>query len=77
MKKECFGTCVDNPFETVEELSDIIENAHEITKRTFIKRCEVDSEIKAQMRRFPYDYVYYKNGNIYFYTWSVIEHFFK
>lgn len=76
-KKQCIGTCVGNPFETIEELSAIIDSAREITKNTFLKHCEIEEDIKASMKRFPYDYSYYKNKDIYFFTWSMIEHFYK
>jgi len=77
MKKEFIGDCVGNPFSSVEELSDIIDNAKEITKQTFLKLCDVHEDIKQQMRKFPHDYTFFKNKEIYFFQWSMIEHFFK
>ena len=75
-KKVFIGTCVDPPFD-LETQDEIIENAKEITKRTFFKYCEVDGETRRLMNDFPSDFEYYKYGDIYFFTWSAIEHFFR
>lgn len=74
--KDFIGTCVSNPFESLDELEVITDNAREVDKREFLDICEIDDEIKAQMREYPHDYGFYKSGDIYFYTWSCIEHFF-
>ena len=75
--KRYIGNCVDNPFENVELLLSIIDNAKEIKKNTFLKACDVDKETQKQMRKFPRDYSYQKNGNVYFYVWSAIEYFYR
>lgn len=77
MKKEYFGDCVNNPFNTLENLCLVIDNSKEITKQTFMRNCFVEDEIKKEMRTFPNDYTYYKNRGIYFYVWSMIEYFYK
>jgi len=74
--KEYQGCCVDNPFGRIELLVETVENAIEITKQTFLRHCFVHPDILAQMRQFPNDYTFSKYKNIYFYTWSAIEHFF-
>ena len=76
-RKESIGTCVDNPFSSVEKLTDIIERGKEISKKHFLDSCNVPDEIQADMLRFPRDYRYYKSGNVMFYEWSAIEHFFR
>ena len=74
--KEFIGTCVENPFHRIETLCEIVDNAREITKETFLSHCFVHPETLAQMKQYPHDYEYYKYKNIYFYTWSAIEYFF-
>ena len=66
-----------NPVWDTNYLSEIIDEAKEITKQTFLKGCCIDSELKQEMKEYPYDYTYYKYKDIYFYTWSCIEHFYK
>ena len=82
--KTPFGSCVDNPFDSVDELIEIIDNATEITFEEFIVECdtsglgfEFDQCLKCTMRDYPNDFSYYRNEGIYFYVHSAIEHFFK
>ena len=77
MKGEFIGTCVENPFDRIELLVEVVENAKEITKRTFLKNNCVHPDIIKEMRRFPNDYMFYRNKNIDFYEWSAIEHFYE
>ncbi|KKM80289.1 hypothetical protein LCGC14_1341400 [marine sediment metagenome] len=74
--KQFQGTCVGNPFNSVEELCSVIDEAHEIKMGTFIRNCKPDPELKKEFRRFPRDFTFHKNRGIYFYTWSMIEHFY-
>lgn len=74
--KEFRGTCVDNPFGRIETLVKVVENAIEITKQTFSRRCFIHPEITSEIRKYPRDYEFYKYKDIYFYTWSAIEHFY-
>ena len=75
--KNFIGTCVENPFERLEILIKVIDSAKEITKATFLKHCYIYSNILREMKQFPYDFSFYKYNNIYFYTWSAIEHFYQ
>ena len=75
--KQFIGDCTSNPLADVNVLSDVIDNAVEITKRTFLKYCDVNEELLKDMRRFPNDYTFYKNGSLYFYQWSAIEYFYS
>jgi len=75
--KEFIGTCVENPFGRIETLVKIIDNAREISKRSFLRQTCVHPDIIKEMRRFPNDYEFYQHKDICFYTWSAIEHFYK
>lgn len=77
MKAQFIGTCVDNPFRTFEMLIVVIGVAVEIKKATFLRACAVDHLKRADFKRFPNDYSFFKSGNVYFYEWSAIEHFYK
>lgn len=70
------GTCVGNPFDDIDILCQVIEDAREITKQTFLRRCDVYPDTKKEFTKWPRDYTFYKNKNVYFYTWSCIEHFY-
>ena len=79
MKLQFIGNCVGNPFSTVEELSNIIDNAREIKKETFLKHCDIDImprictySLEEAMKKFPYDFTFYKFKKIYFYAHSSI-----
>ena len=82
--KQFIGTCVENPFEDIGTLTDIVENrAKPISKRVFLQKCDVAQEVVIAMRTYPYDYEFYQSEIpftkqvIYFYTWSAIEHFYS
>lgn len=74
------GDCIRNPFETLEKLQQVIADAKEITKQTFMKHCESYKMLLDEMKRFPHDYTFYKSlfeGHvIYFFEFSRVEHFY-
>jgi len=82
--KTFIGTCVDNPFDTMGALVNVVENyAKPISKQTFLKHCLIGAELKADTARFPHDYEFYKSKiwldnpyHIYFYIHSAIEYFY-
>jgi len=76
-KKEAFGTCVSNPFDTFEELEVVIDDAIEITMEEFLEECNVDCITFSNMQEYPNDYQFYRTGSIYFFKWSAIETFFR
>jgi len=75
--KDFVGTCVENPYSQIETLCDIVENAVEITKQTFLKHCFVHPDILKAMRQYPNDYEFFRCANVYFYRWSAIECFYE
>ena len=75
--KEFIGTCVENPFGRIETLVEVTENAQEITKPTFLRKCCIHPDTLKEMRQYPNDYEFYRFKDIYFYTWSAIEHFYS
>ena len=76
-KKEFIGTCINNPFSTRSKFEKVMDNAVLISKAKFLKNCDVVEEIKDNIKRFPNDFGFYQSGEVYFFTWSSIEHFFK
>ena len=78
--KQFQGTCVDNPFRTLDRLNEVIDGGKEISRAMFVAQCNINTEggfLRDLMKEYPRDYVYYKSiDGIYFYTWSAIEHFF-
>ena len=72
-----FGSCVSNPFGSVERLDKVVDNARPINKARFMHSCDVPDDVQADMRRFPHDYTFYQHEGIMFYEWSAIEHFFR
>lgn len=76
--KTFIGDCVGNPFRNIDKLSRVIDEARQITRRTFLKHCDVGEELKKQTLEYPHDFSYWQFQNrIYFFTHSCIEHFFK
>lgn len=77
--KTFIGTCVDNPFETDEDLGDIIDDAVEISRKRFLTDVDVDDRVRRNMMQYPHDYEFYmsEGGSVYFFTHSAIHHFFK
>ena len=55
----------------------LIDGAEEIRGEEFFDNCIVDEEIGEKVDKFPRDFVYYKNGDIYFFVWSAIEYFYR
>ena len=83
--KEFIGTCVENPFNTLDTLVNVVENyAIQITKATFLKYCIISKDLLKDMARFPDDYEFYKSYEhknpksklIYFFTHSAVEYFY-
>jgi len=75
--KQPIGTCIDNPFGSRERLEKIMTGAKKISRKEFLEVCDVPSEIVIEMKEYYDDFEYYKNGDIYFYIWSAIEHFYQ
>ena len=80
--REFMGTSVENLFGDTGELCDIVENGREISKRTFLKYCATDPELRVAFKEFPNDYQFYKSRRtlshrpVYYYEWSAIKHFY-
>lgn len=89
--KEFFWTCVENPFDSDERLSEVIDWWIEIKAREFIMNCNLyDVEILRDIIKYwEPSFTFYKfktndtyliddslNDYIYFYIWSAIEHFY-
>ena len=76
-KAEYFGNCVNNPFDSPEALDEVIDDADEITKKEFLEGCEVTDDLITDMEEFENDYAFYKFEDIYFFTHSAIEYFYR
>ena len=74
--KHFIGTCVDNPFHSVERLSHIIEKGRRISKRQFCEECDVEETWGSLMKLYPDDFQYFQYGNIMYFTHSAIENFY-
>lgn len=72
MKDRFFiGSCVKNPFSSVQKLSDIIDNSREITRTTFLSHCSVRDihfpynidgvSLKKNMEMYPNDFSFHKS----------------
>lgn len=74
------GTCVDNPFETMDALCSVIDEAYRITREQFEEYVDLEEEISEQMDEYPHDYTFSKSQwqgrDVYFFTMSRIEHFY-
>jgi hypothetical protein len=76
--KEYIGCCVDNPFNSLEELSNIIDNWEEITIKEFLLKTNIENiELLRDFILYPNSFVFYKYNNIYFYENSCIEYFYE
>ena len=89
MKDKFFvGSCVNNPFHSINKLQDITDNSREIMRVTFLKRCSVRNihflyniegmSLKENMRKYPHDFSFNKSkiDDVYFFTHSCIEYFY-
>lgn len=76
-KLEFIGDCCNHPFRTVECLTEVIDQAHEITQQTFVRNCHPHEAARKDFNKYPHDYRFFKAAwNLYFYEWSAIEHFY-
>ena len=80
--KEFLCSCVNPDFKSlcvkdINEFCDFIDNSNVLSKKRFMQECNLSEEEINDMKQFPYDFSRIKNGNIYFFTHSMIEHFFK
>ena len=82
MKLQRYGTCVENPFGDIGVLVGVAEKGRTISRKTFLKHCNVSPEELVLMREYPNSYEFCKSSVpfskqiVYFYTWSAIEHFY-
>ena len=80
MKKQFFASCV-NWSGDIEELSEIIDSGVKISKTEFFRKCDIEPILAQTMKQFPNDYTFYKgtgkHRDIYWFTWSAIEHFYR
>ncbi len=60
----------------VNDLIDFCENAEELNKKEFLKMVS-DEDLIKKINQFPNDFKFFRNGDIYFFTHSCIEHFYK
>lgn len=83
-KKPYAGSCIRHPFPNVEILCDVVDNAIEITRDTFIKRAFVGIAQINAFKEYPKDFTfhrgkwrrYFGSSWVYFYTWSATEYFY-
>jgi hypothetical protein len=75
--KEFIGTCVENPFGSVDRLCEIIDKAKNVSRKAFFTVCDLSEDEKRIMRQYPNDFRFFCNGAIFFYEWSRIEYFYK
>ena len=75
--KEYIGSCIDNPFGSVEKLAEVIDNAKKISKKKFRSFVYLTDEEMKNIKLYPYDYEFYQNGKIFFNKHSCIEYFFR
>jgi hypothetical protein len=74
--KTFIGTCITNPFRTVEELSKVIHAGKRIAMKTFLANCDIDETTRELMRAYPQDFEFFKSGEIYFYEYTSIDCFY-
>lgn len=85
---EYLGNCETNPFDTVEDLIEIIDNAISISKEEFIGAVKPSLEftlygeqLNESIEKFPHDFEYFKSEwlhkDVFFFTHSRIEYFFR
>ena len=66
--KTFFWTCVENPFEDLKELEEVIDWAEETTMKEFIVDCDISNEILKKFILYSNSFWFYKYNDIYFYT---------
>ena len=83
--KKCFiGTCVENPFDDMGVLVNVVDNySQEISKKEFLENCLVEEKLKELIKKYPNDFEFYKSKVwwnskelTYFYRHSDIEYFY-
>jgi len=67
--------CV-NPEMNLETLDRVIDEAEEITREEFFNEI-ADEGLEERVDEFPDNYTFWKYEDIYFFTWSAIEHFYR
>ena len=75
--KILIGTCINNPFSSVNKLCNVIDKGRPLSRKRFFEECDVEEETRSLMKEYPHDFRFYQYKDIFFYTWSSIEHFYK
>ena len=81
-KKLFVCDCTNPSFEELgvkdaNHFSYFIDEAEEITAKEFLENCEIEESLLQNIKEYPNDFRFYKNGGIIFFTHSMIEHFYK
>ena len=61
------GTCIENPFERIETLVLIVENAKRIPFRAFIKACNPMPEHKKEFKKRLDNFKFFCYNGIFFF----------
>jgi hypothetical protein len=77
--KKYIGSCVENPFKSVNRLTEIIDSGKRIGLRKFMQNCEIAEDTIRDMKKFSHDYMFHcsEKFDIMWYTHSCIEYFYK
>jgi len=75
--KQYIGDCTGGTFSSQEKQDEILFKARKMSKKKFLLECNVDDETKADMKRFPHDYIFWRYKDICFHEWSRIDFFYK
>ncbi len=75
--KSFIGTCVENPFNRIDDLCNIVEEGKKISKKEFFNNCYLEEDIIKNIKLYPHDYEFLRSGNIFFFRHSAIEYFYQ
>ena len=76
--KRYICNCV-NPIWNSTKLSNIIDNAKEISRKCFLNNCDIEGEsiydlpLLKTMEEYPNDFTYYRYKGIFFFTHSCLN----
>lgn len=77
MKRQYLCSCVHPDPDIQDYMTDIIDNAIEISMDIFLDNCEVEPELLRTMIEYSDDFMFYQSGEIFYYEHSAIEYFYR
>jgi len=81
--RQFIGDCVNNPFNSLDQLERVIDQAIPITRNRFLQNCDIKGmelygiSLSHLIAQYPHDFEFSQSNKVIFFTHSAVEYFFR